>query len=69
MVGNKHFYKAVRDGYVDHVGYGYGAPEISEDEYSAIREKLLNAPECEEGQEVRLREDLVWEVKEVKHYG
>lgn len=66
MVGAKHFYKAVRDGYIDHVGYGYGAPEISEDEYSAIREKLLNAPEVGDDEEARLREDGTWEVKKVK---
>lgn len=62
----KHYYKSVRDGYIDHVGYGYGAPEISEYEYSAIREKLLNAPEVAEGKEARLREDLTWEIRQIE---
>lgn len=62
MVKNKHYYKAVRDGYIEHVGFGYGFPEMTEEEYQAAREKLLNAPEAEEGQEARLREDLTWEL-------
>lgn len=62
----KHYYKSVRDGYIDHVGFGYGFPEMTEDEYSAIREKLLNAPEVGDGEEARLREDGTWEVKKLK---
>lgn len=62
MVKEKHFYKAVRDGYIEHVGFGYGFPEMTEEEYQAARAKLLNAPETEEGQEARLREDLTWDI-------
>lgn len=62
MVKEKHFYKSVRDGYIEHVGFGYGFPEMTEEEYQAAREKLLNAPEVEEGQEARLLEDLTWEI-------
>ena len=68
MVTIKHFYKAVSDGYIEHVGYGYGAPEISEEEYQCIRKLLLNAPETEEGQEARLREDLSWEIVPREEY-
>lgn len=63
MVKNKHFYKSVSDGYIEHVGFGYGFPELTEEEYQAAREKLLNAPETEESQEARLREDLTWEIR------
>ena len=66
MVGAKHFYKSVRDGYIDHVGFGYGFPEMTEEEYQAARQKLLNAPEVEEGQEARLREDLTWEITQIE---
>lgn len=63
MVTNKHFYKAVSDGYIEHVGFGYGFPEITEDEYQMLREKLLNAPEVGDDEEARLREDFSWEVR------
>lgn len=81
MVKNKHFYKSVRDGYIEHVGFGYGFPEITEEEYQAAREKLLNSPEVGEAQEARLRENLTWEIvpreehekimneQEAQHYG
>lgn len=62
VVTDKHFYKSIRDGYIEHVGFGYGFPEMTEDEYQMLREKLLNAPETEEDQEARLREDLTWEI-------
>lgn len=81
LVKEKHFYKSVNNGYIEHVGFGYGFPEMTEEEYQAAREKLLNAPEVEEGQEARLREDLTWEIvpraeyerimleQEAQHYG
>lgn len=68
LVKEKHFYKSVRGGYIEHVGFGYGFPEMTEEEYQAAREKLLNAPETEEGQEARLREDLTWEIVPREEY-
>lgn len=68
MVTDKHFYKSVRDGYIEHVGFGYGFPEMTEEEYQAAREKLLNAPEVGKTQEARLREDLTWEVVQREGY-
>lgn len=65
MVNEKHFYKSVLNGYIDHVGYGYGLPEITESEYQQLRQLILNAPEVEEGQEARLREELVWEIHDM----
>ena len=62
MVKKKHYYKEVSDGIIHSVGFGYGFPEMTEEEYQAAREKLLNAPETEEAQEARLREDLTWEI-------
>ena len=66
VVKDKHYYKAVRDGYIDHVGYGYGFPEMTEEEYQAARQKLLNAPEVGDGEEARLREDLTWEIRQIE---
>lgn len=61
----KHYYKSVRDGYIEHVGFGYGFPEMTEEEYQAAREKLLNAPEVGESQEARLRENLTWDIHNI----
>lgn len=62
----KRYYKSVTDGYIDHVGFGYGAPEITVEEYQALRDKLLSIPEAPEGYEYRLREDGELELHEVK---
>lgn len=68
VVKEKHFYKSANNGYIEHVGFGYGFPEMTEEEYQAARDKLLNAPEVEEGQEARLRKNLTWEVRPREEY-
>lgn len=61
MVNEKHYYKLIIDGYINHIGYGYGYPEITEEEYLEIKKILLSAPE-EEGYIYQLKENLDWEV-------
>lgn len=61
MVNEKHYYKSVQNGFIDSVGYGYGFPEITEEEYQMLREMILSAPEAPEGYVNQLTEDLQWQ--------
>lgn len=54
-------YKQIVDGYITAIGTGDGYDEITEADFSKIRDIIHNKPPRTETTDYRLREDLTWE--------
>lgn len=62
------YWKVTENGHIVTIGTGgSGAGEITEGEYTAIRDVLFSMPTPPDGHGFRLREDLTWEAYELPH--
>ena len=60
------FYKIINNGYIIAIGTGLDGTEITESEYNAIRDCIINRPTETETKKYRLKENLTWEEYEIE---
>ena len=59
------YFKNEKDGYILGFGIGNVCEEITEEEYTQIKEAAQNRPTPQSGYDYRLKTDLTWELVEL----
>ena len=54
------YYKQIENDYIMSIGTGYGATEITEEEYNSILSLIQSRPQAD-GKDYHLKTDLTWE--------